>query len=299
MNKILLISDLHLRHDTPQGRIDNFKETMLKKLSFVLETAMNEEVDLILQAGDFFNKPDPPISLLNELISVFKEFNIPIRAIYGQHDMYMRSDDIYKTAMGLFEQIGLIELGTVIHNKTAISTVSFGAEVPNVQFKDKLNILVIHAMIGNKPLYPGQELTDAGKFLKDNNYDIILAGDYHYPFHITREGRHIINTGCMLRMTRDERDMNRIPHFYILNVESRKLEKFNIPCESPENVFSKIKEKQENETIMSEGELLRFIKQLRQRSKSGISYLNVLEEYYEKNDIDEETKQLIAGVLNE
>jgi len=298
MNKILLISDLHLRHDTPQGRIDNFKETMFRKLSFILETAMDENVDLILQAGDFFNKPDPPISLLNELIATFKEYDVSITATYGQHDMYMRSDDIYKTAMGLFKQIGLVELGTIEYENAVITTVSFNTMIPNpIRKKNKLHILVIHAMIGNKPLYPGHELTDAGQFLKNNEYDIILCGDYHYPFHIQREGRHILNTGCMLRMSRDERDMNRIPHFYILDIESKKLTKYDIPCESTEIVFSKLKEKQKTEFIMSEGELIRFIRQLKQRSKSGISYLQVLDEYYKKNNINKEIQTLISEVL--
>ena len=46
-------------------------------------------------------------------------------------------------------------------------------------------IMVVHAMIGNKPIYPGQDITKAKTFLKNNPLaDVILCGDYHYPFNL-------------------------------------------------------------------------------------------------------------------
>jgi len=309
MSKILFISDLHLRHDTPQGRTDNFGETMFNKLKYVLDTALFHNVSAILQAGDFFHKPEPPMYLLNELIGLLQAFDIPIMSICGQHDLYMRNKNTDKSAFGLLDRVQLLQdVGRTKPLKVDncyIYGCQFGEQMEDWGAKkSEFNILIIHDMIGNKPLYPGHELTDAGKFLENYpEYQIILCGDYHYPFHIVREGRHIINTGCLLRMSRDERDMNRTPFFYILDTAGieegyYKLTKYNVPCESAENVFSKVSEKQEKDSMMSEGELLRFIQQLKQRNKSGINFMSVLDDYFKENDTSEEVRNQIAEVLS-
>jgi len=312
MAKLLLISDLHLRDTTPQGRIDDFQEAMWDKLGYVFYAAKDKGVDCILQAGDFFDKPKPSYSLVTRLISFcqcdLEQPSIPILCVMGQHDIYMRHSDIKGTALGLLDMVGEIALVSesspykvVSHHRGKecwIYGVNYGGDPNFTTKKNKVSILIIHADIGDKPLYPGHEYTDAEVFLKNHsNFDIILCGDYHYPFHIEKNGKHIVNTGCMLRMTRDKRDMNRKPHFYIVNTDTNKWEKYEIPHEPIDKVFSDKKELLEKPIIANEGDLIRFIQQLKQKGKSGIHYLDVLDAYCSKHEISEEIKELIREVL--
>ncbi len=294
--KLLLLSDLHIRSTIPAGRIDNYLETQWKKLYFIFETAKEQKVDAILQAGDFFDKPDPPLWLINQLLWLIKSSNIKIYVVCGQHDLYMRNQDISRTAFGLLDTLGLInDVGRTKPFEISDCYVfgcSFGDKIDGdwEGLKvNKFNILIIHDMIGDKPLYPGHDITNAGEFLRNNSdYKIILCGDYHYPFRIkSKDGRYIVNTGAMMRMSRDERDMYRIPHFWIVDMDVMEWKKYEYPIESVKEVFSEmdVKTQQSNENVM------RFIEKLRQKEKVGIGYLSILEEALK--DKSETIKNLI------
>jgi hypothetical protein len=230
---------------------------------------------------------------------------IPVYFVCGQHDLYMRSQDTNKSAIGILDRAGvLIRLGNErsiindgFYNQCDVYGASFGDEIPEPEIHDEYNILIIHKMIGNKPLYPGHEITDAGKFLRDNPlFNIILCGDYHYPFHLkSSDGRHIVNTGCMLRLTRDERDMDRVPHFYIVDTETNEWKQFTFPHEPAEKVFS---EKTTKTEIDREG-IYQFIEKLKQKGNTGIRYMTVLQEYLKEHDVDNAVKSLIEEVLSE
>lgn len=190
--KILMISDCHIRSNSPEGRIDDFLKTQKEKWAFLLQTAKEEKVDFILQAGDLFEKPHPPISLLVEYIQLFKQWKIPIYCVYGQHDLAMRSTDVNRTAIGLLNAIGSITLLTseetlfndLFQDDIAVFGVSFGEDYNDLEhtlkegrFPDtNTKILVVHDAIGNEPLFPGHKITKADKFLNMwKEFDIILC----------------------------------------------------------------------------------------------------------------------------
>ncbi len=104
--RILLLSDTHIRSTSPVGRIDNFLETQKKKWKFIL----SQHVDCIIQAGDLFDNSRPSYELLNEFILLFKEYNIPLYIILGQHDLLMRNKDINKTVIGILQKTGLVDI---------------------------------------------------------------------------------------------------------------------------------------------------------------------------------------------
>lgn len=302
MPKFMLLSDLHIRETIPAGRTDKFEEEMWRKLRFIFRKAERLEVDCILQAGDFFDKPNPSYNLLNKFVELYFIYNIPIYCVYGQHDIYMRNTDLRRTALGL---LSLMNIVSVIDDcvpfpgNVYVYGNSFGN---NYQFKSNpgfsnFNILVTHDMIGNKPLYAGHEYTEADVFLLKNlEFNIILCGDYHYPFHIKIGDRHIINTGALLRMTRDERDMNRKLFFYLVDTDLNKIEKYKIPCKPSDEVFIN-KIEFPDIKLDNEGDLIRFIQQLKMRGKSGIHYLDVLDDYCREHEVSEEVKNLIKEVL--
>ena len=296
-----MLSDTHIRSTIPVGRIDNFLETQYNKWLFIKKTIWDENVDLILQAGDLFDRPSPPLSLISKYGVLFQEMDIPIYCVLGQHDMLMRSKVLNRTAIGLFQMFGLIKILNL--KGIFISGIHFFGNSYNDNYNEikgiskiDFNILVTHDMIGNKPLYPGHKITKAKAFLQTyKEFDIILCGDYHYPFfEKSSDVRVILNTGCLLRMTRLEDDMNRRPHFYIYDTEKNKWQKFYIPCEPAEIVFS-MKEEQEQKTSVV---LEEFIEKLKRKEKIGLSYMDNLEEYFKENKTSEPVKKLIEEVLS-
>ena len=315
--KLLLLSDTHLRSTTPVGRTDDFLATQLEKWKFIFETVKEEGIECIIQAGDLFDKPTPPLSLLIEYIQLFQKQEIPIYCVYGQHDMMMRSVSMNKTAIGLFQSIDLVKLvGTypcAVGHGTSLFGVSFGEDYDKVttalnaleKTRKEVekgdywtNILVVHDAIGDKPLFPGHQLTKAIDFLATwKEFDVILCGDYHYPFFEELDGRVILNTGCLLRMSRVERDMERHPHFYIFDNSkvalSERFRKVLIPIRHWRKVF-----KMEEKPNVDKRELEEFIELLKQSERIGTSFIGILIGYMERLKKEGKLKKEVEDMIN-
>ncbi|APX72515.1 DNA repair exonuclease [Companilactobacillus allii] len=95
--KFIHAADLHL--DTPFISINNFSEKLqsqLKKSTYtaadkVFETAIKEQVDFIILAGDVFDNTERSLNAQMYLKNKFDElnkYNIKVYMIYGNHDYY-------------------------------------------------------------------------------------------------------------------------------------------------------------------------------------------------------------------
>jgi DNA repair exonuclease SbcCD nuclease subunit len=299
------VGDSHYRLTAPEGRRDNFKETVNRKWKFIIDTAVENDIDLILQPGDLFDKGAINSSVLPEFTNILldlEKHHIELITIFGQHDLLMRSENVNTTHTGYLNGIGFLHVAgkeLIIAKTMSVYGNNFGDDyVFNLDKKDKYRILLTHDMIGDVPLYPGQDLTDAEQFLKKHSeFDLIVCGDYHYPYHYFFENRHIINVGCMLRLSRDERDMNRTPQIAIVTVNPNTFETsfefIDLPIEPVEKVFiPKI-----NKVEYKHNDLDLFIEKLKRKDKVGIGYLEHLTAYYKENDVSEDVRELILEVL--
>jgi len=204
--KLLLMSDLHIRQTNPRCRKDNFWQTQLSKFSQAVDIAVKEGCSFILQAGDFFDNPRQPLSVLFHYIPLLKK--VPVLTVYGQHDLYMRSyEAVDKTAMALLDQAGIIRcLGEdpFLVDDVAFYGGSYGRPVPSPYTTEERNILVLHAPVGTKQLFPDHKLVSPEEAAYDYlGYDLILCGDYHYPFQVFTgdPGTWVVNMGALVRLT--------------------------------------------------------------------------------------------------
>ncbi|NLY77016.1 MAG: metallophosphoesterase, partial [Tissierellia bacterium] len=61
--KLLFVTDTHIRGTTPQNRMDNFSETIERKLNEIKELVEEYNIDYVLHGGDLFDRPDISISI--------------------------------------------------------------------------------------------------------------------------------------------------------------------------------------------------------------------------------------------
>ena len=59
MFKFIFITDLHLKTSNPSNRIDDYTETLFKKLTWVLNFAKKKKIKNILCGGDILDTPSP------------------------------------------------------------------------------------------------------------------------------------------------------------------------------------------------------------------------------------------------
>lgn len=139
--KLLYFGDRHNRVDVPLNRMDDYRASMLKKDNEILDIAHREKVSYLLEPGDFWDTPNPPLdfatnvikrwfnvdvfSILSNLLSkkaTTEDYTniknqlsgfIPMVGVVGNHELFGNNiNTLDKTMIGFMNNIGLINLVT-------------------------------------------------------------------------------------------------------------------------------------------------------------------------------------------
>ena len=227
ISKIAFISDLHLDSNTPPSRIDDILETTIKKMNFILKECISRGVQVVLFEGDLVNRvtlPYKPINDFMEVLRGFKDANILLYSICGNHDIIYNSMDYLNRsplqtlfASGLITHINL-ESPVVINKSVLITPVDY-TEIPvKANEAATYNILLYHGFIN-----ASEYMADPKHNLDDNaikalGYDLIMAGHDHQEYPNLKVGKTlIIRNGSLLRGTSHDYNFKRKPNFIVLN----------------------------------------------------------------------------------
>jgi len=304
--KLLLLSDVHLSSKTPIGRLDDYRKTCLQKFEYVLRYAQKIGA-MVLQAGDLFDKPRDWFILL-DIIPLLRYFKVEARprfhCVYGQHDTYMYSiENRNYTSMGVLQENGLINiLNEEPHNKASdyeIYGASFSPDfkIPKPAKNNKTKILVVHGMISDQALYPGQSYYSAKRFLQDyKEYDLILCGDMHRHFYFSEKGRYLVNTGPIMRKQASHYNFSHEPCFYVYDTETKKLSRGKIPHKPAKEVLSRshIEAQTESDTMLDS-----FIAAVRDdKMEVGANLVDNIHAFLKMNKIEKTICDIIEEVMS-
>lgn len=301
--KFLLISDTHLLWDTPCARLDDAHKTVMEKFRYVLNWAKENEA-VIVHAADFFERPRSWY-LLPEVVGLLRKYAVPVHAVFGQHDQYMYSKTTrHATSLGLLNRIGLVDTLEEPYRYAEPNAeggtwvlwgASHGGAIPQPSEGDDYNILAIHAPIAENPLFPNHSYMDAQGFLEEHNrFDVIICGDIHRKFDLeSSDGRRILNTGPMIRKEAVEYNFTHTPGFYVLDTDkgAKSILWESIPCEEGDVVLSRdhIVSAEESVSVLSE-----FIQLVSTEFEAGVSFVDNLKAFIEKNNIPQEIVDIIS-----
>lgn len=253
--RIGILGDLQLTNKSPMRRLDNYWGTLLGKVTQALEIFDEKKCDCVLQVGDFFDSPTVACKVKSEVIQLFHRFkrdeNDRVLCVFGQHDITGHSKwTLSNSPLAVLQSARVVKVlsdnpvivGNELKEKLLgihIYGASFGEPVPKTTFTDSYNILVTHRMIGNKPLWPGQELEGPRQFLrKYPGYNLVVCGDYHFRFTETWNGRTIINPGAIVRKTISKFDLEHRPAVVIFDTDVSKVEVVELKFEPVEKIFN-------------------------------------------------------------
>lgn len=237
----LLLSDLHLRTNTPSARTEPVWADVLSDafdgLAIVVDDAQEERIRLgpgidcgyripLLIAGDVFDSWNPPSSLVMQAFGLFSRLrNTRVLLIPGQHDLFGHSyDNRMDGAYGLlcsdtdnFEDLPAEtwRLLLVGHGrKLFVWSCPWGRYAlpdanPKGYSEGDLRVLVIHKYLhqGGKTCYTGAPeagLVTDGSF---PGFDVVLAGDNHIPWVHASEKGVVYNHGGFLPQNSDQKDL--------------------------------------------------------------------------------------------
>ena len=297
--KIILISDLHLLNENPVGRIDYLPETQFQKIDYLFSYAQKTS-SVILQAGDFFDRPRSWY-LLPRVIRNIKKYEVPIFCVAGQHDVYMYNETSKSaTSLGILAETKLVAIlndkPLCLNKNIHLYGCSYGQEIPEIKNKDLITILVIHAPIAESAAWPGQGYMDALTFLKKHPFDIIVCGDIHQSFHKIYKGRHIINTGPMIRKEATAYNFLHKPGIFTYDISKEEMNWVEIPHKPAEEVLSRAHIEYENEanSILNE-----FISSINNSEiDEGSDFVENLWKFVKQNNISQNVIDVLSEVIN-
>jgi len=295
-----ILGDTQFTTSQPKRRLDNYWETQKSKFNEALEIFRDKKCDRIIQPGDLVNSPNVSNIVMSALINMLKKYRVQLDVAWGNHDVSGVSSATLPTS-----PLSVLKAARVIHvlnnephqfGNVMIYGAGFNEEPPIPKNQNDYNILVIHAMIGNRPLFPNQELKNPKNFLKQHpHYNLVVCGHYHYRFIETYEGRTILNAGALVRESIGKFDLEHKPGVIIFDTDTNRVEIVELTIEPAESVFDLSPIKKRDNEILN-----KFIERLKNRGKSAISgWKQILVKITDEKNTSDGGKLVIDQCLEE
>lgn len=294
---MIFASDLHLRHDVPIARKDDYQLAQRTKFSAILELA--KKYPPLIIAGDVFDKPRPPIPFIRWVMDLLLQYDVAFLCVPGQHDLPSHSLKLLPgSGLGLLEAAGF---ATILdsneedwaNNRYVIRGFPFGTQPTKVEdnlfYHDKKLVMVWHHLIIQDKLWPTQQAKTARDLLRDlPQYDYILTGDNHRTFIETTRKRRLINPGSMMRMAIDQQ--NHIPVVYNVGEDAF------IPLPIESNVFDL---NLSQDIIEREDRIASFLIHLETGYEISADFERNLESFMKHNQVSPNVREIIRSCLDE
>ena len=305
--KLACISDLHLRFLPPEKRLDAnfFEDVVMAKFTQLYEIASSNGCKAIIQAGDIVDTSDVSKYVISRMMQVMRNYpHLKMYSCLGQHDISMRNfAGVKRTSVYLLEAAGLLKIVGLdgepvdLGEDVLVHGLSFEQDFNLPEpVEGKFNILVAHATVGDKPLYPGHELPGPKSFVRQHKgYRLVCLGDIHYSFRDKFSDCQIYNTGVMIRKSISEKEQR--PNVIIYDTETRTEETVYMNVKPWQEVFQ-IDDATEEVSSNKLQEFIAIMKKERESGKEGkVTFNSNLLKYYECQEVATQVKAVIASAM--
>lgn len=275
-------NDIHISDTGPRSRIDDFKVSILNKISQMRMACAKLGADATLLAGDLFNLKAPTKNSHNlnrALVHEFSQFPCPRYAIEGNHDLTGNNlKSLEDQPLGvLFEDRTLIQLRHEIiekdGHKISLVGVPFSEDFDpaSLEIPDKgdcvAQICLLHAYTSLTPGMLFKNRIYGYKEFAHLSPDIFVFGHYHLDQGIEEiEGKHFVNIGSISRGTLAEEDINHRPQIGLIRISvdndgnvSKNIQSIRLKVKPADEVFD-LKKREEEKKETEEIEL--FVEKL-------------------------------------
>lgn len=296
----VLTADWHLRETQPLCRTDNFWRTQANKIRYLRKLVEHRDAQMIM-AGDLFHHWKPSPYLLRWAIR-----NLPkgVICVPGNHDLQGHSMVNYrKSGLAVVESALDWQVyagrGTITLENDAplhpigVQGFAYGQPVELVLPRGpNRNVLILHEMVGLQ-VDPNVHTELAHHLLtKYKDFDLIVTGHNHRPFHVSHKGRLLVNPGSITRQRSSE---THTPVVYYWDASANSVSQHTIPHDA--NVLSRahITIEEERDERISQ-----FVETLSDAlaSEEEMSFEDALETFLNKNkDIPPSVVEIVRDIV--
>lgn len=293
--KFICTADWHLRASRPRCRVDeDWYKTQKDALTQVKEAAIKNECDVII-VGDIFNSNSDTsfqcIQMVQDFAKELQEKNLRVYVLAGNHDLpFHSSENIEKSAIGiLLNSENIFSVQELDPKRKEISAPNFDQKVEDKKYIFR-HILCFPDL---KSLPPNVNAITAKELLEETpSSEWIFTGDYHHSFHYEKNGRHVINPGCLIRQASDMKDYE-CGVFYIDTEKS--IVDFIPIIELEKGQFiddSYILKQEEREERIE-----KFVDKLKETKNISLDFIENVKVALLQNDFDSELEDVINELL--
>ena len=287
--RFICTADWHIRATRPRCRIDeDWIQTQRQALAQIVKISKEKKAPVMV-VGDLFHS-NSDVSF--ECIQMVQQMADELGELYilaGNHDLpYHSSENIEKSAIGV-----LLNSSRIFNIKTFTDSEKISAS--NFDEDDDLNAEIVfkHTLVfpDAKSIPPNCDGTTAKELLEEfPNAEWIFTGDYHHNFHYEKNGRHVVNSGCLLRQASDFKDYQ--CGVYFVDTDKNIVE--FIPIIDSEQLIDDSYILQENER---EERIDNFVQKLKDTESVSLDFLANVENALQNNNLDSELKKVVEELL--
>jgi DNA repair exonuclease SbcCD nuclease subunit len=267
MPKFVTLTDTHLRVTTPVSRTEkDWLSTLLAKIKFAFETAVQHDACAILCSGDLGDEANWSPRAIVQFQRLVQQYDIPFVTTIGQHDVYGHKIDEWEyTGMGIIASTGCI---TVLHAGQSIEvdgctiygygfnepeTLGLLAGDPNyVPPKTPMSIGLIHASIGAEESFGWASVENVAI----KNINICSFGDIHAGFDITKPPKSdalCYSTGSIARSSASDIGRDCLIALIDITPEGVEFETIQVPCAKGDDAFTALALSKHYGTAVADG----------------------------------------------
>lgn len=288
--KLLITADWHIRKTKPICRTDeDWIKTQFEAVEQVFELAVKYKADVCIVGDIFHSNSDTDfecLQLIQNFAKKLKENKLHLFILAGNHDLlYHSSLNMNRSAVGiLFRSENIFPLSELGEN---VSATNFDEEVKDAEIVFR-HILTFES---EKDLPPNVEAKTAKDLLKETpSAKWIFTGDNHHSFHYEKNGKHVINPGCLLRQAVDFIDYE--PCVFLVDTEKEKvLQKFIIDNKEFVDNSYILKQEEREERI---GE---FVESLKNTKSISLDFLENVKVALMNNKLSKELVSTVEELL--
>lgn len=300
-DKFIHITDLHFANNPPTSRIDDYNDTLLKKLEWVVNYSNKVKANGLLLGGDIWHTHQPNSELLLKFVDTLYKSNCNIYFIWGNHDIQgSNTGYIDKTNFGFFKRLDkFVYIGarriefahTMLQGKdySVKEECQLHWELPHAKEKRRCNLLLTHPMITKeRSIVIDENYRQVNYEEITTNADVMLCGHYHggFPVHKGKYKKHefqLANPGSFGRVNLKEAKESSGPALteITINGSEAKLSYVKIPTLAIKDIFDSAKQN----------------KKKRDETKKD-DFKNVLEKLSESNVMGDNFTSALQGVLD-
>lgn len=285
--KFICTADWHIRATKPRCRIDSdWIQTQRQALAQIVKISRNKKAPVMVVGDLFHSNSDTSFECIQMVQQMADELG-ELYILAGNHDLpYHSSENLEKSAIGVLLNSNKVHL---------IKEFYEGISASNFDEKDDKNAEIVfkHTLVfpDAKSIPPNCDGTTAKELLEEfPKAEYIFTGDYHHNFHYEKNGRHVVNSGCLLRQASDFKDYQ--CGVYFVDTDNNICE--FIPIIDQEQLIDDSYILQENER---EERIDNFVQKLKETENVSLDFLANVESALQSNELESELKEVVQELL--